>query len=307
MRVGLVAQGSASSGLLQSSSARRAPPSTGRSPRSTRPSPHRLRRSPSCGVRRALPSAWGVTWHGCAGDDGTCAALRRVIEAQAARIEQLRAELRACTPGALGTLVACCIDATCCTLRVTRLEAELRVTQCAALHVAACCSNTTMRGACGCSVVAAGRVMLHATCTHASVHAGRSRARVRPLSALTGARADGVGAVPRLPSGHIADAAALARSSAVAPAGALRRSVRRPVRMLPCAARRSLLQAPAAGAARGRRRCRPADRSAVRTVATRMPRTRDVQHAEACTAPQRNVRQAACGPHRVSGTPRRVP
>ncbi len=97
-----------------------------------------------------------------------------------------------------------------------------------------------------------------------------------------------LGAVPRLPSARSADASALALSSAVAPAGALRRSVRLPVRMLPCAARRSLLQAPAAGAAR----LPSINRSAVRTVATRMRRTHNMQHTE---APQRNVRQRADG------------
>jgi hypothetical protein len=58
----------------------------------------------------------------------------------------------------------------------------------------------------------------------------------------------------------------------------------------------------------GRRRCRPARSVGMRTVATRMQRMRKVQHATCrSTAPQRNVRQTACGPNRVSGTPCRVP
>ncbi len=132
---------------------------------------------------------------------------------------------------------------------------------------------------------------------HACVGACRSQQRMGPAAQRTHRRKqmDGVGAVPRLPSGHIADAA-LARSSAVAPAGALRRSVRRPMRMLPCAARRSLLQAPPAAsgvrspvpaADRARRIGRP-----LRAVATLgATRTQHATCSAACggTAPQRST------------------
>jgi hypothetical protein len=53
-----------------------------------------------------------VTCCGYAGDaDETCAEMRRVNDAQAARIAQLEAELRACSPGMSCrrcTFVACC-------------------------------------------------------------------------------------------------------------------------------------------------------------------------------------------------------